>query len=89
MPRLTTIDRRVNPVQDLSLLGLVSGYVEFGPVILEEDVITVALVEPTYIADLPDEIVVSLQEEIVYAVVEEQSVRATLDSDDVTVETCT
>lgn len=83
-----TIDRRVNPVMNLTLVGGVSVVADAGAAVLDEDVLNVALADPAYLASLPEGILVVLGEDSLVAVLSDEELGVRLEEDDVNVETC-
>ena len=67
MTIVQAIDRKTNPVQNLTLVGGVAVVVEAGAVVLDDDAVAVVLIDPAYLASLPDDLIVLPVADPVYA----------------------
>lgn len=89
MTIVQAIDRKTNPVQNLTLVGGVSVVVDAGAVLLDEDVEAVTLEDPVYLAAMPDELIVLPVVDPVYAALDSLAPIVVLEADaEIVVEVC-
>jgi hypothetical protein len=78
-------DRRVQTVlRQFPTSGTV--FIEAGAAVLESNVVVATLQDPVYNADLPDEVVVVVEDVVLSASLESTDVTATLEDDTIDVE---